>query len=55
MIFTIGAILFTIGELWFRGAEYYDDWRDVFQLALRVGGALLVMVSLLILAWKYLP
>lgn len=55
MIFTIGAILFLIGYVWYRGVEYTKDWRDTVQFVLMVIGALLVTISLLSLAWRYLP
>ena len=55
MIFTIGAVLFLIGYLWYRQAEYYADWRDAVQFCMLVFGIGLMSTSLLILAWKYLP
>lgn len=55
MIFTIGTILFLIGYLWYRQVEYSKDWKDFAQFALMVIGSGCVLVSLLILAVKYLP
>ena len=55
MIFTIGAVLLAIGYLWYRQTEYSKDWRDAVQFLLIVGGLGLVSLSLLILAWRYLP
>jgi hypothetical protein len=55
MIFSIGFVLFAIGNLWYRGSPNYGDWRDTVQFALQVVGAVLLSVSLLTLAVRYLP
>lgn len=55
MIFTIGSILFIIGYVWYRSTEYSRDWKDKAQFILISSGLTLVTLSLLILAWKYLP
>ena len=55
MIFSIGMFLSVVGYFWYVGTEFHNDWRDTAQLAMRVIGGLMVMVSLCILSWKYLP
>ena len=55
MIFSIGAILFLIGYVWYRQSEYSKDWRDAVQFGLIAFGSLLMAISLLILTWRYLP
>lgn len=55
MIFTVGAVLFLLGYLWYRQAEFYEDWRDAAQFLMLVFGIGLMSISLLILAWQYLP
>lgn len=55
MIFTIGAVSFLLGYLWYRQAEFYNDWRDPVQFIMLVGGLGLMSTSLLILAWDWLP
>jgi len=55
MIFTFGAILFLLGYFWFRQTEYAKDWRDAAVFFLIVSGLSLMSMSLLILAWKWLP
>jgi multisubunit Na+/H+ antiporter MnhB subunit len=55
MIFTIGAILFLLGYVWYAGTEYTKDWRDTVQFGLMVVGAILLTISLSILSLRYLP
>lgn len=55
MIFTIGTILFLIGYGWYFQTEYTKDWKDGIQFILMVIGSVLVLFSLLSLAWRYLP
>lgn len=55
MIFTIGAVLFLFGYLWYRQTEYYGDWRDAAQFGMLVFGIGFMSLSLLTLAWQYLP
>lgn len=55
MIFTIGAILFLLGYVWYAGSEYTKDWRDTLQFIMMVIGASLVTISLSILTLRYLP
>ena len=55
MIFSIGFILFVTGFFWYRGSPTYGDWRDTAQFLLQVVGFILVCISLLTLAVRYLP
>ena len=55
MIFSIGAVLFLIGYLWYRESVAYKDWRDTVQFLMIVIGLGCMTVSLLILALQYLP
>ncbi len=55
MIFTFGAILALIGYFWYRQTEYAKDWRDAVVFILIITGLSLISLSLLILAWKWLP
>jgi hypothetical protein len=55
MIFTIGAVLFLIGYLWYRESVAYKDWRDSVQFLMIVIGLGCMATSILILAWYYLP
>jgi multisubunit Na+/H+ antiporter MnhB subunit len=55
MIFSIGFVLFAIGYTWYQGSPNYGDWRDTVQFILQVVGAILLCISLLTLAVKYLP
>ena len=55
MIFTIGAVLFVLGYFWYYNSEYSKDWRDFAQFSMMLIGSSMVITSLLILAWKYLP
>jgi hypothetical protein len=55
MIFTFGAILSLLGYFWYRQTEYAKDWRDIAVFLMITVGLGLVSVSLLILAWRYLP
>jgi hypothetical protein len=55
MIFTVGAVLFLLGYLWYRQAEFYSDWRDAAQFLMILLGLGLMSFSLLSIAWVWLP
>jgi multisubunit Na+/H+ antiporter MnhB subunit len=55
MIFTVGAVLFLLGYLWYRQAEFYSDWRDAVQFLMIILGLGLMSISLLSIAWIWLP
>jgi hypothetical protein len=55
MLFSIGTVLALLGWLWYSQTEYSKDWRDAVQFVMMLVGSGLVTLSLLILAWQYLP
>ena len=55
MIFTIGFILFIISYLTYENTEFYNDWRDKLVTTVGIGGVIMMLYSVLSIAWKYLP
>ena len=55
MFFSVGTILLVIGYLWYAGTAYDRDWRDFAKLVLISVGSGLMLLSVLTLAWQYLP
>lgn len=56
MLFAIGLVLVVVGFVWFKSDEHMDPpTRSYAAVAVFIIGAAMMLASICILAWRYLP